>query len=189
MLYAISDMLQFALSIAYHFYHQRMIWKKGTIRRDGSRDFEKGWHSMSATMVGRQRKFYVSHGLWNRRQKTFEFLNWLCLLTSNPLSPYLLNRQPSFFMVQWSNFILILALLYIPIYVLFSIYLCYTYIILVYWSKHLFYTCVVSTLLIVCMTVNFFKISPASVFLESARSWVYCACPLCMHRCPGNYRS
>ena len=31
--------------------------------RGGSRDFEKGWYSMSTTTVGRQRKFYVSDGL------------------------------------------------------------------------------------------------------------------------------
>ena len=29
----------------------------------GSRDFEKGWHSMSATMVEQQRKIQVSDGL------------------------------------------------------------------------------------------------------------------------------
>ena len=31
--------------------------------RGGCRNFEKGWHSMSATMVGRRRTFSVSEGL------------------------------------------------------------------------------------------------------------------------------
>ena len=34
-----------------------------SICRGRSRDFEKGWRSISATMVGRQRKFQVSDGL------------------------------------------------------------------------------------------------------------------------------
>ena len=72
----------------------------------------------------------------DRRQKPFEFLNRLCLLISKP--PSLLNRQPSFFMVQCLGFTLMLLMLtllahalYI-LYVLFSIYLYYIYFILVY---------------------------------------------------------
>ena len=40
----------------------------------------------------------------DRRQKTFEFLNRLCLLISNPLPPPLLNRHPSFFLIQSLDF-------------------------------------------------------------------------------------
>ena len=43
------------------------------------------------------------------RQKTFRFINRLCLLISNPLPP-LINRQPWFFMIQHPYFILILTL-------------------------------------------------------------------------------
>ena len=42
--------------------------------------------------------------LRDRRQKTFEFLNRLCLLISNPLPPPLLNRHPSFFLIQRLDF-------------------------------------------------------------------------------------
>ena len=41
----------------------RLSLIEGIINRGGSRDFEKGWCSMSATMVGRRRKFWVSDGL------------------------------------------------------------------------------------------------------------------------------
>ena len=36
---------------------------KGQPNRGGSREFEKGWRSMSATMVDRRRKSWVSDGL------------------------------------------------------------------------------------------------------------------------------
>ena len=78
----------------------------------------------------------------DRRQKPFEFLN-------SP--PSLLNRQPSFFMVQCLDFILmwfmltLLAHALYILYVLFSRYLYYIYFILVYWSNLLFYNRFVST--------------------------------------------
>ena len=40
--------------------------------RDGPRDFEKDLLSMSATMVGRRKKYYVSDGL--KGQNNVEFL-------------------------------------------------------------------------------------------------------------------
>ena len=111
-------------------------------------------------------KRFIPYG---RRQKTFEFLNRLCLLISNPLP--VLNRRPSFSMIQRLGFILLLALLartlYLLMCVLFIIYLCYIYFILV---LYIFFTVTLSSKIymiqppvlhsfcfhvIVCMTVNF----------------------------------
>ena len=74
--------------------------------------------------------------LGDRRQKTFGFLNRLCLLISNPLPPSVINRQPWFFMIQRPYFILILVLVAHT----YTIYTCINtvYIPILY----LFYTCI-----------------------------------------------
>ena len=104
------------------------------------------------------------------QQKTFRFLNRLCLLISNPLPP-LINIQPWCLMIQHTYFILILALvaytytIHTCIYIVF-IYLFYTYFILAYYTSLLNYTLIKIHMiqppilqllcfhLIVCMTVN-----------------------------------
>ena len=78
--------------------------------------------------------------LRDRRQKTFEFINRICLLISNPLSLPLINRQPWFFMIQRHYFIHYISLSSsYTVYVLF-IYLYYTYFILVYYTSTVYYT-------------------------------------------------
>ena len=103
--------------------------------------------------------------LRDRRQKTFEFLNRLFLLISNPLPLRLINRQPWFFMIQRPYFILYISLsssytirtcictVYIPILYLFYTRILYFYSALYFdqkyiWSKPLFYTRLVSTILL-----------------------------------------
>ena len=99
----------------------------------------------------------------DNRQKTFVFLNRLCLLTSNPLPPPI-NRQPWFFMIQCPYFILILALIahtytihtciytvYIPILYLFYTRILYFYSALYFNQKYIrskppFYARLFSTL-------------------------------------------
>ena len=110
--------------------------------------------------------------------------NRLCLLTSNPLPP-LINRHPWFFMIQCSYFILILALathtytihtciytVYIPIPYLFYTCILYFYSVLYFnqkyiWFKPPFYTCLVSTSLLMWWWI-FEDIMPVS------RSGVLC---------------
>ena len=110
----------------------------------------------------------------DRWQKTFKFHNRLCLLTSNPF-PHLLNRQPSFFMIQRLDFILkyssLLAhILYILMYVLFIKYLYHTYFIFVYYTSLLYYTLIKNiyptySFTLTCMTVSLFYIIYYCIFL------------------------
>ena len=74
----------------------------------------------------------------DRRQKTFGFLNRLCLLISNPLPP-LINRQPWFFMIQHPYFILILVLVAHTYTIYTCIYTVYIPILYLFYTRILYF--------------------------------------------------
>ena len=74
--------------------------------------------------------------LRDRRQKTFKFLNRLCLLISNPLLSPLLKRHTSFFLIQRLDFYTNIGLT--------SLFTIHAYVYTVYYLPilYLFYTCI-----------------------------------------------
>ena len=114
----------------------------------------------------------------NKTNITFAWLSSLYnSLISNPFPP-LLNRQPSFFMIQRPylyTYIGLTSSYTIHAYVLF-IYLYYNYFILVYYTSILYYTLIKMCMiqppilhlpcfhLTVCMTVNFSRYRASSSF-------------------------